>query len=521
MKPIRRSALLALVLGGALFGMLSACSAGNPNLSKAESAMKQDNYDQALANIDSALATDSANVEAYKMRAQILREMADSTMSPAEYKSFYQRAREAEEAALKFNPGARGEVEGQQTLAYTEQYQKGARAFRKGRQMADTTAYAQAASYFGAAAATYPDSSGPILNEAYALLNLERLSQNGNMTEVIPVLERYLDKEDQPEKNAYDILSALYLQNEQEQKAIDLLEAARKDLSARPAYFRLAGTQGLNYTGTVEVNGNAREVEGTTPDKVSLEEVGQVSGTFEKKQKKGQLRVQLFYKGSAVQDTLVRAGTASLSTDLSTEAPLAQLEGRLLNAYNRAGQTQKAMEEYRQQIEDNPNNATYRYNYGSMLLDADRFDEATEQLQKAVELEPGNAKAQYNLGAAYTNKGKMVQDSLRAVEDSISAIRDAAMEANRTPTAEEKETVSNLDAESKELAQKMRKIFEQAIPPLVRAQKLADSEDSIRQQACVALVQAYVRTEQIAEAKKYQECAGMNVQRQGEQNGGN
>ena len=521
MKPIRRSALLALVLGGALIGMLSACSAGNPNLGKAEDAMKQQNYEQALANIDSALAVDSANVDAYKMRAQILREMADSTMPPAEYKSLYQRARDAEQKALKFNPGARSEVQGQQTLAFTNQYQKGANAFQKGRRSADSMAYRRAAAYFGAASATYPDSSGPILNEAYALLNMERLKQDGDMTRAIPVMETYLDKEAEPDKNAYDILSALYLQSEQNQKAIDLLEAARQDLEARPAFFRLAGTQGLTYSGTVEVNGSAREVEGTTPDKVMLDGGTTVAGTFQKKQEKGQLRVQLYYKGTAVQDTIVQSGTASLSADLSTEAPLAQLEGRLLNAYNRAGQTQKAMAEYRKQIEANPNNATYRYNYGSMLLNADRYEDAIEQLKKATELEPGNARAQYNLGAAYTNKGKTIQDSLRVIEDSISTIRDAAMSENRAPTPEEKETVNELDAKSKQLAQQKQEIYRQAIPPLERARQLADSGDSIRQQSCSALLQAYIQIEQVAKAREYQECAGMQINQGGQGNGGN
>jgi tetratricopeptide (TPR) repeat protein len=512
MTPLRRSALFAIVLGGLLLGVLSACSAGNPNLSKAEDAMQRQNYEQALANIDSALAQDSASVEAYKMRAQILRQMADSTMPPEEYKDLYRRAREAERAAIKFNPGARSEVEGQQTLAYTQQYRKGAKVFRRAQRTADSSDYRQAAAHFGAASATYPDSSDAILNEAYARLNMERMKQSGSMTNAIPILKNYVEKDEQPQKNAYDILSALYLQDGQTEAAIDLLETARKDLSSRPTQFRLTGSRGLKYSGTVEAGGSAREVEGTVPANVTVEGDGMVSGTFQKQQEKGQLRVQLFYKGSSVADTTVQKGAASLSANLSEEAPLAQLEGRLLNAYNRAGQTQKAMAEYREQIEENPNNVTYRYNYGSMLLNADRFDEAIEQLRKAVELEPGNVKAQYNLGAAFTNKGRVVQDSLRSIEDSLSTIRDAALEENRAPTAEEKRIVNELDKESKRLAQKKRNIFEQAIPPLERARQLADSGESLRTDACRALVTAYIQTEQVEQAEEYQQCAGMQIE---------
>ena len=482
--------------------------------------MEQQNYDRALANIDSALTQDSANVDAYLMRAQILRQRADSTMPPEEYRDLYERAREAEEMAIKFDPGARSDVEGQRRLTYAQQSQSGAKAFRRGRRTSDSLAYRQAAAHFGAASATYPDSASVILNEAYARLNMAQSKQAGDMAASLPILERYIETAEQPQKNAYDILSALYLQNGQTQEAIDLLETARQDLSERPTYFRLSGSRGLQYSGTVQTNGSSQSVEGTTPDEVSLDVTdGTVSGTFEKAQEKGQLRVQLFYMGTAVQDTSITAGSASLSTDLSQEAPLAQIEGRLLNAYNQAGETEKAMAAYREQIEENPENVTYRYNYGSMLLQADRLDEAIEQLQRAVELEPGNVKAQYNLGAAYSNQARRVQDSLQTLNDSLRSISQQAVDENREPTAEEKRMVNELDKQIQALTEQKQELFREAIPPLERARQMADTDGSFRQDACAALVTAYVQIEQVQKAQQYEECAGLEVQQGG--NGGN
>jgi tetratricopeptide (TPR) repeat protein len=490
-------------------------------MSEAENAMEEQNYEQALANVDSALAQDSANADAYLMRAQILRQMADSTMAPEKYEELYERSRVAEETAIKFDPGARSEVEGQRTLTFAQQSQKGAQAFRRARRTSDTTAYRQAAAHFGAASATYPDSANVILNQAYAMLNLAQNKQSGNMSEAIPVLERYIETTDQVQKNAYDILSALYLQNGRTEEAIDLLESAIDDLSQRPTYFQLGGSRGLTYSGTVQVDGSSRSVEGTTPDKVTIESEGEVSGTFQKKQEKGQLRVSIYYQGSAVADTLVSSGSASLSANLQEATPLAQMEGNLLNAYNQAGQTEKAMQAYREQIERNPNNVTYRYNYGSLLLQSDRFDDAIEQLQKAVELEPGNVKAQYNLGAAYSNKARGVQDSLTTLNDSLQSISQAAMEENREPTAEEKKLVNELDSKIKELETRKRDLFREAIPPLERARQMADSDGSFRQDACTALVTAYVQIEQTAKAQSLEDCAGLNVQQQGGQESGN
>jgi len=243
-----------------------------------------------------------------------------------------------------------------------------------------------------------------------------------------------------------------------------------------------------------------------------------VSGTFSKKQKEGQLRVRLFYKGGAVQDTTISTGSANLAVNLSEEAPLAQIEGRLLNAYNQAGQTEKAMSEYREQIKQNPNNVTYRYNYGSMLLQADRYDEAIEQLETAVELEPGNVKAQYNLGAAYSNKARQVQNELAEVNDSLRAISQKAIENNREPTAEEKKVVNKLDQQATELTEEKKALFEKAIPPLERARQLSGPDGSFRTDACTALVTAYVQTERVEKAKEYEECAGLQVGRSGNGN---
>ncbi len=520
MTPTQRSAFFGLVLGGLLLGIMSACSVGNTNLSTAKEAMGNQNYEQALANIDTAIAQDSmARVKAYKMRADVLRQMADSTMAPDAYKDLFRQARAAEDSAVKYDPGVRSDVEGKQTLTYSQQYQKGAKTFRKAQRTADSSTFRRAAAYFGAASATYPDSASVILNEAYAVLNTERMKQSGDMTNAAPTLEKYLEKANQPDKNAYDILSALYLQKGENEKAIDLLETAREDLSARPASFRLAGSQGLNYSGTVEGDGGSRSVEGTVPDRVMLNTEGQVSGTFEKKQEKGELQVQLYYKGASVADTSTTTGSVTLSENLSEKAPLAELEGRLLNAYNRAGKTETAMAEYRQQIEKNPSNVTYRYNYGSMLLNADRYDEAIEQLEKAVELEPGNVKAQYNLGAAYSNKARLIQDSLRTVEDSIATIRDAAVEENRGPTDEEEKIVNELDRKTKILAQKQRNIYKKAVAPLERARQQANPDASVRKDACRALVTAYVQTNRVDKAREYEECSGMNLDQ--ESQGGN
>ncbi len=467
--------------------------------------MTQNNYDRALANVDSAIAQDSANAEAYMMKARILRQMADST-SPDGYTENYEQARMAEEKAIQYDPGRRSTVQSQRKLAYIDQLQKGADTFNEARRTGSREQYMRAAAFFGAAGAIRPDSTDPILNEAFARLQAARLAEKGEsaqkMAEVIPVLERYIRKEDRPTKDAYTILVQLYRQNNQPEKAVDLAETAIEELSNRPTHFRLSGTRGVTYTGTIEAGGTSRSVDGETPDRIELPaSEGMVSGSFRKeeggkRQMKGQLRVSLYMKGTEIgsgQATSL-ADTIVISEDLTGRAPLAELRNQRLNALNKTGQTDRAIQAYKNQIERNPEDATYRYNYGSLLLNVDRYEEAAEQLEKAVELDPDDPKKQYNLGASYLNKGVTLQDSLVAVRDSI-------MQGNQEPTAEERKMITELD-------QERRGFFRKAIPPLERARQLSGADGRYRQNACSALFQAYVQTEQSEKAEEVKKCAG-------------
>ncbi|MFP4227217.1 MAG: tetratricopeptide repeat protein [Salinivenus sp.] len=399
MMTTRRPLLSSLFATALVLALMAGCSGGNPFISTAESALEDENYERALSNVDSALAQDSANVEAYQMRAQILRQMSDTTMDPDEYRDLWVRAREAEEQAIEFDSGVRDDIEGRRELAYFEEFQRGANAFNRAQEEKDTTAFRVAANSFGAAGATRPDSAGAHLNEAYARINL------GEREETIPVLERYVESADTIESNAYVILGRLYISDDQVDKSISLLEK----------------------------------------------------------------------------------GTSEYPDD-------DEMQSLLLNAYQESGDAEKALEAYRKQVEKEPDNATFRYNYGSLLLSEERNDEAIEQLQEAVDLDSDNTKAQYNLGAAFVNRAV-------AQNDSIAAIEDGFREEDREASEEEAQRM-------KKFAQQRQQAFENAIPPLERARQMSGEDGDYREDACRALFQAYVQTERSEQAAEVEECAG-------------
>lgn len=200
---------------------------------------------------------------------------------------------------------------------------------------------------------------------------------------------------------------------------------------------------------------------------------------------------QLYLTSERTEDAI------SLLRDATQQYPdNTELQSLLLNAFNRTDDKERAMAAYREQIEKNPTNPQFRYNYGSLLLSAEQYDMAIEQLQRASELDSDNPRVFYNLGAAHINKAA-------AVDDSITVIEDEAREADRDLTNDEQTTVD-------ELVSERTTQFEEAVPPLEKAYQMTATGDDYRQDICRALFQVYVNTDQEDKAKQVEQCAGMS-----------
>lgn len=190
-----------------------------------------------------------------------------------------------------------------------------------------------------------------------------------------------------------------------------------------------------------------------------------------------------------------------LDQGIKTYPSVKILQALRLNAYNRAGDIDEALAVYREQIERTPDQPTYLFNYGALLLKAKRYDQAIEQLERAVSLRGDNAEGQYNLGAAYLNAALARDDSIAMIEKDSTVIRDTAT------TAEEEIT---------RLVDKRRVLFERAIPPLERARTIVEEDRMlnqgklapVRQDACRALLIAYVQTDRPGKAAEIEDCTG-------------
>ncbi|NND70806.1 MAG: tetratricopeptide repeat protein [Rhodothermales bacterium] len=175
-----------------------------------------------------------------------------------------------------------------------------------------------------------------------------------------------------------------------------------------------------------------------------------------------------------------------------------EVQTQLLNAYQMAGMFDRAMTKYKQKIQEEPDNKLYQYNYGSLLLENEDYDNAIIHLSKAVELDPDYANANYNLGAAYQNKAVGYAEQVNEMDDELRANR-SDMSSAEIKTAED---------EINALIELKKENFSMAIGPLERAKELTEMNDGDPAGICVALYAAYVQTNQLESAQSIASCAG-------------
>jgi len=84
------------------------------------------------------------------------------------------------------------------------------------------------------------------------------------------------------------------------------------------------------------------------------------------------------------------------------------------NAYIGANRIDEALNSAKAQVEKQPDNAVYHYNYGVLLLNVENYEQAEQQLFKAVEIDPNYENAIYNLGVTYVKWGTAMNKEAEA-----------------------------------------------------------------------------------------------------------
>lgn len=178
-----------------------------------------------------------------------------------------------------------------------------------------------------------------------------------------------------------------------------------------------------------------------------------------------------------------------------------EIRGQLLNAYIATDQIDRAMDDYSSAVDSEPDNKIYRYNYGTLLMGADMYDEAIEQLTAAVEIDPEYGDAYANIGAAYANKAISVHNSAIELDDKVRTDR-SSMSSAQIEEAEKKIEM---------LIDERKMLFGEAVTPLKRAREIKMANGDDLQEICHNLFQALAQIDDQEQAKEFAECAGIDL----------
>ena len=147
---------------------------------------------------------------------------------------------------------------------------------------------------------------------------------------------------------------------------------------------------------------------------------------------------------------------------------------RILNSsYIETGRIAEALESSKVLVEAEPDNETYRYNYGVILLQTDDYPAAEEQFLKALEINPDYENAAYNLGLTYVKWGTQLKEQ----EEEKEVYTDEDIEKYRQALPY-LELIVETDAENAEIWELLGKVYsilsmqEEAIEAFNKADQL-------------------------------------------------
>lgn len=207
---------LSLIFAALLITGADGCSS-DPNVEGAKLDLRNQDYDRALGNLETALEKNPQNAEAYELKGRVLSEKAFSTQDQDEHIATISEMLEAYERAVEYDPLYTEQVSNALRFAFANEFQRGIQAFNRGRN--DDSQFLVAARYFNTAGVIQPDSSGAYVNEAYAYMN------GGQPEMAIGPFDNALESGD-TEPETFRFLAQLYQTTDRADKAVGLLEDA-------------------------------------------------------------------------------------------------------------------------------------------------------------------------------------------------------------------------------------------------------------------------------------------------------
>ncbi|MFC2103233.1 tetratricopeptide repeat protein [Bacteroidota bacterium] len=148
----------------------------------------------------------------------------------------------------------------------------------------------------------------------------------------------------------------------------------------------------------------------------------------------GIIKKSSFQATGNIQDSLDAAESFTNAIDILEQGSMLYSTNdeisRLLNAsYVENGRIDEALESTKILVNKEPQNKTYRYNYGVLLLQIDDYSGAEEQLKYALDIDPEYENAIYNLAVNYVKWGTYLSKEEEKTENYTGAYKKKYEEA--------------------------------------------------------------------------------------------
>ena len=209
--------VMALFVGLGVAGLPA-----NAQVKKADKALKKQNYEEAMGYAEEALQKKPDDPKAFEVKGRIYQGMAAATQDHAEYTELLGHMMQAFHDAASRDEKMAEKVQNTLTRAYIAEFQNGIEAFNQGQTNSDNASYLNAARYFEGATIIAPDSTGPYVNWAFAMIG------SGDDVGAIRPLEMAVERGD-TDADVYNYLSRIYLTNDRAADAVPLLEKATQE----------------------------------------------------------------------------------------------------------------------------------------------------------------------------------------------------------------------------------------------------------------------------------------------------
>ena len=185
-------------------------------------------------------------------------------------------------------------------------------------------------------------------------------------------------------------------------------------------------------------------------------------------------------RGSDAVDVL----QAAIDNAAADDPDVDRLNQEYLNALATSGQTERALGVYEAEVANDGSDPVVRYNYGTLLLGMERYEEAIEQFEEAVRLNGESADAHYNLGVANFRQAGLIETQANDLD------------------LNQQEEFDALIAQRDEL-------IEAALESLVTAREMTAEDD--RTSICSTLMTIYNSLGRADDAEEAAECAGVTM----------